>query len=251
MKLAVLITGALIATCSHAASVRGVVTNVGNECDEKGFSALRPSLNADERNTVLIQSWRAFQYALSLYGMPNRTANALAADKDRAAACLRIFESSVADGGNPNLVLADNSSVGDPQALEYLLSKGANPAAKDSASKAQYGMLAIRALAKQDFRGNLAPVDQFLKLLLSRMGNLNTLADGSGVPLIHYATGLGGDGLGYHPPIPETVGLIIKRISAAGVVVSKPYRTTMGTVSALQYYNGTDPEVIQLLTAKR
>lgn len=249
VKLAVLIAGAAIAASSNAALVRGIVTNVGNGCDEKGFAALRPSLTTDERNEALIQSWRAFQHALSLRNVPNRTADALKADQEKAAACLRIFGSSVADGGNPNLVLADESSVGDPQALEYLLSQGVNPAAKDPASKASYGMLAVQALAKQDFRGDLAPADQFLSLLLPQMGNLKGMTDGNGVPLVHYATGVGG-GWGYHPPVPETVGLIIKRISAAGAVVSKPYRTSLGIVSALQYYNGTDPDVIQLLTQR-
>lgn len=250
MKLAVLIAGTVIATSSHAASVRPVVINVGNVCDEKGFSALRPSLNSEERNMVLTQSWRTFQYALSS-NVPNMTAEALKADEERAASCRRIFDGAISDGANPNLLLAADSSVGDPQALDYLLSRGANPAAKDPASKASYGMLAIQALAKRDFHGDLATADQFLSVLLPRMGNLKTLADGSGVPLVHYAMGIEGDVWGYHPPVAETVGLIIKRIAAAGAVVSKPYRTVMGNVSALQYYNGVDPEVIQLLTAKR
>lgn len=251
MKVAILVAGIAIAASSHAAPVRGVVINIGNGCDEKGFAAIRASLNADERNAMLTQSWHVLQYAMDSRHAPNMNANARKNDEEKAAACLRIVEGAIADGGNPSAVLAADSSVGDPQALEYLLSKGANPAAKDPVSKASYGMLAIQALAKRNFRGDLSPVEQYLSMLLPRMGNLKTLTDGRGVPVVDYAMGLGGGGMGYHPPAPETVGLIIKRLAAAGVAVSKPYKNAMGKVSALQYYNGTDPEVIQLLTPKR
>lgn len=248
MKLAVLIVGAAIAASSYAAPVRGVVTDTGNKCDEKAFSALRPSLNADERNTMLTQTWWMYRNSLNS-NAPYRTSSAIENDRQMAATCLRIFEGAVADGGNPSVVLADPWSIGDPVAIEYLLAKGANPAARDPVSKVPYGMLAIQALARHDFGGNLAPADQVLSLLLPRMGNLKTLTDGNKEPLVEYAMGFGGGGgLGYHAPAPETVGLIVKRLATAGVAVSKPYRTVMGTVSALQHYNGTDPEVIQLLT---
>jgi hypothetical protein len=250
MKLAFLIIAAGIAASALAAPVRNVVVETGNKCDETAFSALRPSLNAEERNTLVRQTWWVYRNS-QITNIQNRTSAAIEKDRQQEAACLRLFENAVADGGNPSIVLADHLSIHDPRTVEYLLSKGANPAAKDPRTKTPYGMLAIRGLAKHNFRGDLAPADQVLSLLLPRMGNLKTLTDSDGVPLVDYALGRGGELGDCASPVPETVGLIIKRLAAAGVAVSKPYRSVMGKVSALQYYNGTDPEVIQLLTPPR
>lgn len=256
--------GALAAATSAHAQIRTGVADGARNCDAGKIGILLP-LSKAEKDGAVLGSWMAFgrafetgQKALSAMEGKTMWIGPTSAEKgaelalEQAKKCQATFEAVIAMGGNVNLVLPSPATAGDVNALSYLLSKGANPAARDpDQNKATYGMLALKELAQFDFAGRQQALNAYLDVLVPRMGPLKGLKDANGLPVIYYALGI--DPLVRMTPKQSTVDAIIKRLAAAGADVASPWKQAYinHTDQAFRLYNGSDPEVVALLRGSR
>lgn len=256
----ILVVGTLATATSGHAQIRTGVAEGARNCDAGKISILQP-LSKAEKDGALLSSWMAFgrafetgQKALSAMEGKTMWIGPTSAEKGaelalmQAKQCQATFEAAIAAGGNVNVALPSPATAGDVNALNYLLSKGANPTARDpDQNKATYGMLALKELAQFDFAGRQPALNSYLDVLVPRMGSLKGLKDANGRPVIYYALGI--DPLLRMTPKQSTVDVIIKRIAAAGADVASPWKQAYinHTDQAFRLYNGSDPEVAALL----
>lgn len=252
--------GVLAAATSGHAQIRTGVAEGARNCDAGKISILQP-LSKAEKDSAVLGSWMAFgrafetgQKALSAMEGKTMWIGPTSAERgaelalEQAKKCQATFEAVIATGGNVNLALPSPATAGDVNALNYLLSKGANPAARDpDQNKATYGMLALKELAQFDFAGRQQVLNSYLEVLVPRMGPLKGLKDANGLPVIYYALGI--DPLVRMTPKQSTVDMIIKRLAAAGANVASPWKQAYVREPdrAFRHYNGSDPEVAALL----
>jgi hypothetical protein len=260
--LSILIFG--IPTPSQAEVFRSAVEDAARLCDSARLSALQPFTKA-EKDIVVTRSWSAFGRAYetgrkaliamqgkALWIGPDSAEKGAEAALSQTKKCQAVFEEAISSGGNINLALDSDVVAGDPDGLNYLLSKGANPAARNPAeNSATFGMLALKRLAQFDFTGREDRLNAYLSLLIPRMGKLNGVKDTSGLPVVYYALGI--DPLVRYTPNQKTVDTIIKRLAAAGADVAAPWQQAYirHQDRAQDFYRGSDPEVTSLFRGGR
>ncbi len=250
----------LLSGTGHAQVFRSSVEDAARQCDSGRLAALHP-LTKTEKDIVVVRSWSAFGRAYetgrkaltamqgkAMWIGPDTAAKGAEAALEQTKRCQAVFETVISSGGNVSLALDSEVSAGDPDGLNYLLSKGANPAARNPAeNSATFGMLALKRLAQFDFAGQDERLNSYLSILIPRMGKLNGVRDTSGLPVVYYALGI--DPLVRYTPNQRTVDTIIKRLAAAGADVASPWQQAYirHQDRAFDLYRGSDPEVTALL----
>lgn len=264
MGLGAPIATLLLAATANAQTFRSGVEDAARQCDAGRIAILQP-LSKAEKDIAVVRSWTSFgrafeteQKALAamqgkaMWIGPTSAEGGAQQALEQAKKCQATFEAAVGSGGNVNLALFAPETAGDANALGYLLSKGANPAARDpDQNKATYGMLALKELARFDFAGRQQALNSYLDVLIPRMGQLKGLKDANGLPIVYYALGL--DPLVRLSSNQATVDVIIRRIAAAGADVASPWKQAYVREPdrAFRHYNGSDPEVAALLRGDR
>ncbi len=252
-----------VSVSGYSETFRSSVEAAARQCDAGSLAALKP-LSKAEKDIAVVRSWTAFgqafelgQKALAAIEGKAMWVGPSTAEKgaDDALAltkkCKETFEASVIGGGDINLAIEAEVTAGDPNALQYLINNGANPAARNSArNNATHGMLALRMLAQHDFAGREDRLRAYLNVLVPRMGQLKGIKDDRGLPVVYYALGL--DPLLNSSFNQKTVDAIIKSIANAGADVGAPWKQAyVGHEDrAFNFYRGTDADVLTLLRPK-
>lgn len=259
-SLALVFITVAFTSAAQAQTFRGTVEDAARNCDAPRLATLQP-LTKTEKDIVVVRSWTAFGRAYetgrkaltamqgkAMWIGPDSAEQGAKAALDQTKKCQAMFENAISTGGNVSLALDSEVSAGDPDGLNYLIAKGANPAGRNPAeNSATYGMLALKRLAQFDFAGREDRLNAYLSILIPRMGKLDGVKDTSGLPVVYYALGI--DPLVRYTPNQKTIDVIIKRLAAAGANVAAPWKQAyVGHEDrAANLYKGNDPEVLGLL----